>query len=207
MKMSITRALTELKTINARIEKQVDNTSFIAGVIGKGGIPGFASIKEYEDRAKSTYQSIQDLIKRRNAIKSAVVISNAQTAVTVSGKQMTVAEAIERKQAINLDKMLLNKLRSSWQYVVREVEKKNEQVQDRLDKQLEALIGKDARLKSDEHEGFIKTFKEQNEAVVIDPLDIKAEIDKITKNIEEFETEVDFVLSESNTVTFIDIED
>ena len=48
-----------------------------------------------------------DLISRRNKIKSAIIMSNAKTVVEVAGKQMTVAEAIDKKSSIEYEKELL----------------------------------------------------------------------------------------------------
>ena len=41
----------------------------------------------------------------------------------------------------------------------------------------------------------------------IDPIDIDAEIDKLSKEVETFEHNIDFVLSESNSITTIEVPD
>ena len=56
--------------------------------------------EEFKKRTTSDFQSLNDLIKRRNQVKNAIVSSNAVTKVTVGGQTMTVAEAIEYKTII-----------------------------------------------------------------------------------------------------------
>lgn len=46
----------------------------------------------------------------------------------------------------------------------------------------------------------------RNEFEIIDPLNVKQQIEKLSNRIEEFESEVDAVLSESNATTFIEVQ-
>ncbi|GED72527.1 hypothetical protein BRE01_62290 [Brevibacillus reuszeri] len=203
MEISITRGLSELKLLDKRIQKGINETTFITSAIGQKPVSGYTATKEYEQNTEKNHQSIVDLIKRRQIIKSQIVESNAKTKVTISSKSMTVAEAIERKTSIQYDKLLLEKMRRDYIHAVNQVESKNEEVQLRLDKLLEANFGKDSKVKDSEMDAISKPFKEQNEAKLVDPLKLKEKIDTLSKEIDEFESEVDFILSESNTITKI----
>lgn len=207
MEMTITRALTELKLLDKRIQRSIQESVFGGFLVGKKPMTGFVNQEEIEKTAKANYQSATDLIKRRNAIKSAIVQSNAVTYVVIGDKSMTVAEAIERKTSIDYEKMLLNKLKNDYTKLVRHVDSVNEEVKNRLDKHLETLYGKDGKVRASENEELIKPFLQENEAKFVDPLNLKAKIEELTIEIEEFEAEVDFVLSESNTIKRIYIED
>ena len=46
---------------------------------------------------KSSFDSVESLIARETLLKSAVLLSNAVTKVTIANKEMTVAEAIHMK--------------------------------------------------------------------------------------------------------------
>lgn len=205
MKMSITRALAELKLLDKRIQSTMEATTFINFSIGDKPVSGFATTKEFEDKAKSAYQSTLDLIKRRNAIKSAVVLSNAMTQVEISGEKYTVAEAIERKTSIKYEQHLLEKMKGEFATTTRRVEHINDEVKEQLDRQLEVLYGREAKLKVDENNELTKSYREKHEAKVIDPLKLRNEYEKLEKKIDEFLTEVDFVLSTSNTLTEIEV--
>lgn len=207
MEMSITRGLSELKLLDKRIQKGINETTFITSAIGPKPVSGYTSTELYVETTERNYQSTIDLIKRRQKIKSLIVESNAKTMVTISGKGMTVAEAIERKTSIQYEKSLLEKMRRDYNHAVTQVESKNEEVQLRLEKLLEANFGKDSKVKDTEMEAISKPFKEQNEAKLVDPLKLKEKMDTLSKEIDEFECEVDFILSESNTITKINLVD
>lgn len=205
MQISIAKGLVELKLLDKRINRTINDSVLAGFTVGKKVQTGFANTEEIEKRAKSDYQSIKDLIKRRNEIKSAIVVSNATTMVDVAGKSMTVAEAIERKSSIDYDKMLLNKLKQTFTSIVTHVDRVNDDVKNRLDKQLEILYGKEGKTKAVENEELTKAFKEDNEAKFIDPINLKDKIEKLQAEIEDFEAEVDLILSESNALTKITI--
>lgn len=205
--MTITRGLAELKLLDARIQRTVADGAFVAVVVGEKPVRGFQSNEEFSRRAQASLQSAQDLIRRRNAIKAAIVVSNATTYITIGGNRMTVAEAIERKRSIAYEEELLDTLRAQHKNAVQEMEQKNAEVKLRLDRLLEANFGKDAKAKDSEYDAIAKPFMAQNEAKLVDPVKVKSVIDTLTEEIETFKTEVDFVLSESNTLTRITVPD
>jgi len=207
MEMTITRALAELKMLDKRINRTISDSILCGIVVGKKPMTGYQNIEEIEQKAKSDYQSANDLISRRNKIKSAIVVSNATTNVEVAGEKMTVAEAIERKTSIDYDKSLLARMKKLYTHFVNQVDTVNAEVQIRLDRQLEVLYGKEGKVKAGENTDLTKLFLEENEAKFIDPLKIKDKIKELTDRIEDFENEIDFVLSEINTITRITIED
>ena len=94
-RLTVHRALAELKTIDSRITKAINTSKFvIANKHSNEKIDG-KPISEVRENMKSAYQKVTDLIARRNAIKRAVVLSNANTNVVVNGVTYTVAEAID----------------------------------------------------------------------------------------------------------------
>lgn len=82
--ISITRALAEINLLHKRIENKVDNASFVTCVSKKH--KHLVNSDNFANNAKADFQSIEDLFKRRNAIKSAIIESNANTKVKIGGK-------------------------------------------------------------------------------------------------------------------------
>lgn len=207
MKLTVAKALNELKLLDSRISRKI-NESILAGfTVGKKVMTGFNSVEEIEQRAKSDFQSVNDLIERRNKIKSAVVVSNATTSVEISGKIYTVAEAIELKTSIEYKKHLLNRMKNTYAQYVNHVDNTNQAVKNQLDRHLETLFGKEGKTKVSESDDIVKSYMEQNEAKFIDPINLKTAIEKLTNEIEEFESNVDYELNRSNVITEIEIED
>lgn len=206
MEMSITKALRELKTLDARILKKVNETTFAASKKPKENIRGFKTVDEFEKEVKENLQSIKDLMDRRKQIKKSIVESNATTLVEVSGVKMTVADAIERKNFIEIEKTLLRKMNSDYAQSQERVEVNNELAQDRLDTQLNNMISKDGKTDLTAVEGYKKLFWESEETKLIDPICVKEIATRMALDIESFEDDVDVALSEINARTLISIE-
>lgn len=208
MKMSIHRALAELKTLDKRIQRGVSE-KFVALQIGEEAPRGFKDLKAFTEDSKAAYQSVKALIDRRNAIKAGITASNASTGVTIAGEKMTVAAAIDRRDTgLQYDKQLLNSLRRQLQAVESEIERERQDVERRLEQRIQSDLGsKDRKTNADEVENITKTFMKRYKPGMVDPIAIKEEITRLTNDIEQFEMEVDFTLSESNTQTLIEIED
>lgn len=207
MKITITRALVELKTLSSRINKAIDEFKPVAIVTGKKAPRGYTTRDEFERDAKSKAESISSLIKRRNQIKSGIVKANAITIVDIADISMSVAEAIERKNSISFEKDLLTSLSTSYYNAIQQQEILDNKCQEQLHKLLEVNFGKDAKAKSEEIDAISKPYLENNAPKLVDPLDIKKKIEKLENFISKFEAEVDIVLSEANAKTEIEISD
>lgn len=60
-----------------------------------------------------------------------------------------------------------------------------------------------ARTNSDDIENISKTYREHNKAEVLDGVGIDSKINEVEELINRYETESNFVLSESNAITKI----
>jgi hypothetical protein len=136
---------------------------------------------------------------------SAIVISNATTRVTVAGKEYTVAEAVERKRSIEFDKQLLEVMKSQHVSVQREYTDHTNTEQLRVERLISNELGKDSKTSVDTVKALSETFLAENKAEILDPLKLADRIRTMTTEIEDFETTVDWVLSETNGRTLITI--
>jgi len=201
--ITVTRALAQVKSLNDRIERATA-TTFVSHTVGGKHHTG-KTAQEIEVQLKQNLQSVQDLITQRSKVKAAIVRSNAVTQVTINGATMTVAEAIERKGSIQLDKALLNQLsvQASQQRAV--VERANVQMQQRLDDLIKTTASKDRKVEESDIKAISEPFERNNKAVLLDPNDVAQVIQKLERDILDFEEEVDFALSEVNAVTKITV--
>ncbi|WP_341323381.1 hypothetical protein NSQ62_07875 [Solibacillus sp. FSL H8-0523] len=205
MSLSIAGALVELKLLDKRIEKATNNALFVSIKQGKDVPKLFKNIDEVNATIKASQQSVTDLIKRRNVIKSAIVVSNATTGVTIAGETMTVAEAIERKNSIEYDKALLFSYQRQLAASIKLVDKHNLDVMQRADMMVQTFLGND-KSKASEAESLRSNFLESHSASLVDPIDIKKIINNLELYIDNFEAEVDLVLSTSNAITYLEID-
>lgn len=204
-KLTVNRALVELKTLDGRIKKSIDNGLFISGHKKSNQKINGYTIDEHKSHIQGCFDKTRDLIKRRNDIKSAVVKSNANTIVSINGKEMTVAEAIERKDSIDYDRSFLSRMKQQFRNTVAEVNRNNEDIQEKLNTYLQSILGGKDKADPKDVEQYTKMFFEKNEFELIDPLKLESKIQIMEDEIDAFFLEVDSVLSESNAVTHIHI--
>lgn len=212
-KMTIHRALAELKTMDDRIEKAIDSVTYVMAVKHSAEKINGVPIAEFKENIKSGYQKVCSLMARRDAMKRAVVLSNATTKVTVAGKEYTVAEAIEQKNhGMEFKKYLRNTLVSQQRTAQANLDANSGEV---LEKKAEqyvlSVIGaqpKDSKMSVDSEamKALRKTYIENNTYDLIDPIGVTKVMENLLDEINEFETEVDAALSVSNAVTVIEFE-
>ena len=207
--MTIHRALSELKLIDARIEKAI-NVVEPTGLMQKDkGVNGFYAKDEFEKDVKSKYQSVTDLIDRKNAIKSAIVKANGITTVIIGERNMTIADAINFKTVILVKKNLINALTKKHNSVKAKFTQENERINNVALENAKIMIGKqgDDRVKpnDDDVKNIVDPFVKRNEVHLVDPLKVEELTEILQDEVNEFEAEVDAVLSEINAITKIKI--
>lgn len=207
--MTIHKALCELKTLDARITKAIGDTVFVFANKHSNAKVSGVSIQDYCAEIKAGYQSVQDLMRRRDAIKSAVVQSNAETKVTISGREYTVAAAIEMKNhGISLMQTLLKKMEKDNRMARTEANRANgDSLENRADEYVKSLYGSsDMKNASEEIKKVRADFIAAQTFEVVDPIGIVAEIGKLEKEINGFLVDVDSALSVSNALTSVTVE-
>jgi hypothetical protein len=206
MKISITRGLSELKVLKNRYEREIREAKLIGVSVANKMVSPYTSYKpsDFEAQAKSGFQSLVDLEKRIIEIKTKIDQSNFVTKVKVAGEEMTVLEAIEMKNFVDLKEqrlLLLKQQLKSARSSFEEAEKKN---RERIEKNVADQTA--AGTKDAELEAKVKASIESLYPIaLIDPIKVEDEIKKEEKFLEDFKNEIDFVLSESNSLTYIEI--
>lgn len=201
--ISITRALAEVKSLNDRIEKATRQGVFVTVTVG-GKTTNGQDLQSATQTLKSNLQQVTDLIERRQAVKTAIIRSNAVATVTINGKELTVAEAIERKGSIDKERALMSVLQQQLGQARAVTERNNVQMQGRIDTMLQAAVGKERKATEDELEAISKPYTSSNVTAPLDPNGLEAVILKMEADINGFLFEVDFALSEANAKTLIE---
>ena len=206
-KMLVTQALNELKTLDSRIMRAINSATFVTSAkICEKNVTSNMSKEDFNANAKANLQSIDDLISRRKNIKSAVVLSNAVTMVTVANIEMTRAAAIERKTSIEYEKTLLRQMKNQYMSAQQNVDRNNEKMEDSIEKLVNTAFGKDSKtnIKSEDYSAIADPYKEKNEWGLVDPIDILSQITKREEEIDAFLSEIDSCLQISNCTTYIE---
>ena len=207
--MTIHKALCELKTLDSRIKKAIEDSVFVfANKHANAKVSG-KSISDYRVEVKAAYQSATDLIARRDAIKRAVILSNATTKVRVGGKEYTIAEAIEMKNhGIPTKQSLLNKLRTDSCRARKDADDNNGEILElRADEYIKNLYANaDMKNLSDEIKKMRADFIAAQTMELVDPINIDTEMKRLEEHIAAFTVEIDAALSVSNALKEITVE-
>lgn len=212
-KMTVHKALAELKTMDDRIMKSIRDNTYVLAVKHSAEKINGMTVKNFMDKMKSGYQKTTDLIARRDAMKRAVVLSNATTKVKVGDNEYTVAEAIEMKNhGMEFRSALLRQMNSAYVSAQTELNRNSgETLEKKAEKYVLDVINaqpKDSKMSVDSEamKALRKTYIENNTYDLVDPLDVAKIMEALDAEINEFNAEVDAALSVSNALTVIEFE-
>ena len=207
--MTIHRALAELKLIDSKIEKAISVIEPTGIMQVNKLVNNFYKKEDFENDAKSKYQSVIDLIERKNKIKSAIVTTNGITEVEISGIKMTIADAINFKSIIVFKKNLIATLIKKHNAIKSKFTIENEKIEKIALENAKIMIGKEGDNKinptDEDVKNIIEPFVKRNEFHLVDPLKVEELTEKLQKEVSDFEVEVDAALSEVNAITIIEI--
>lgn len=207
-KMTVHKALAELKTLDDRINSEITGSVFVRAnrhsntkIFGK-------TIADFMADTESSYQSVKALINRRNAMKRAVVLSNAITKVEIGGVEYTVAEAIEMNNH-GMENLvdLRDCLREQYSSIKRMVESENgDKLVKACENYVQATFGTKEKINNPDIEIAQKAYMANNTYDIVTGFDIEKVIKELTDRIDAFKAEVDSALSVSNALTVIEFD-
>ena len=211
--MTLTRALAEVKHTRSKFERQLQSARFCAvsqgldtskRLISEAGAVG---IEAFEKAAASSMQGCTDLIKRYYAIRKALIHANVITKVKIGSVEMTIAEAIERKTSIAMEKQLLIAMRNQFAAAQSANDQLNTRLLDTIERSLLQIYGTERSQVTEAQSRIIGESKRREfEPAIVDPLGLLKLIEVLTTDIEDFENEVNYSLSEVNASTSISVE-
>ena len=183
--MTVTRGLTELKKLQRKIDRKISEAKWTG--------------KNLPADPKEVLQSINDMIKEKHNLKLKIMACNMVTTVVVAGATVTVAEAIQMKDTEKNIGRLLGTLRYELSDAREKIERDKSKSEDKLQKLLESF-GKDItpELIKSTSDAFWLANTLVIESGTLDLAKVTAELQETH---EDFESEIDFILSESNAVT------
>ena len=208
-KMTIHKALSELKILDSRIQKEIGDASLCVANKHSNAVVQGVPISAFVIRARSKYESIRTLINRRNAIKRGVTRSNAVTTVSIGGKEYTVAEAIDMKNlGMEHLKYLCSVVENQFEAAQTVAARENgDKLEQRADTYIQSLYqNADKKNLSDEVKKVRDDFVKSQTVEILDPIGSPEVAKSLRDEIDAFMSEVDSALSVSNALTEIVVE-
>lgn len=206
--MNVHKALCELKILDSRIDSVIRSSTFVATKKVASKMVGSQLVDGFKVTERGNYGSAMDLIRRREAIKRAVVLSNATTKVMIAGKEYTVAEAIELKNhGLDGKKKLRDRIAFALRGAENNAEMANSEAERKADLHVQGIAGgKD--MKPEEIKAIRDGYMAGMIVEVVDaiPGGARETLKQLDEELNSFYVEVDSVLSTSNALTKIEIE-
>jgi hypothetical protein len=155
MKITITRALNEVKLLDKRINSAIEN--LVLADVSYAKEPGKVSSRnqympkdDFIKKVKGDFQSVNDLIQRRSYIKAQIAQSNSLTEVNVAGVTMAVAEAIEKKASIEYDRAEWEKIEHELYTDTNTKDRHDKAIETNVNRLIETTFGRDKKTDSEE---------------------------------------------------------
>ena len=206
--MTVHEALCEMKILNKRIARALDEFDPIAtkehGALSINGKPA----DEFISSAKASYQSVTDMIKRMNAIKTAVNQYNAEKHIIVCGKDYTVAQAIYMMSfGMSYQRSLISNLASALKLATSAaIQRNGGSLNERAENAMNAIYGPKEKSDPEAYLNGLKQYKEQHAIEIVDPLNAAKIIQELTKEMDDFDAHVDSAIQTANATSVIEIE-
>lgn len=207
--MTVHKALCELKILDDRILKAIQACQIVGVKKTVARVIGSKTVDQFKADEIANYTSAADLIKRYNAIKRAVALSNATTEVVIGGEKYTVAEAIAMKNHGLTHKTLLrNRIANTLTDAEYTIKRNNDQAEIKADEHIQKNFGTKDTAKLPDLIAERQRYLESISVELVDPLEggAKQILENLDKEISDFTVEVDAALSVSNATTNIEIE-
>lgn len=212
-KITVTRALAELKTLDSRIYKNIGDFDPFEVSVGEKLKGSHSSMKpeDFAKKVREEKQSIKDLITRQTVLKDAISKSNYETKVKLGGEELTIIQVLNRKQTtLKSFERLKNHLESCLVKAKRAFDAAEQERSLSIDKMVTTEINASTsgRISTSEKTDLIEKYSKMiPEVKLSDPAEAEKWLKEIQDYVAQFEHEVDYILSESNSTTIIEIPD
>ena len=200
--ISITRALTRVKVIEKQLE-QLSYDKYVRSVLEQD--KDKKQSEDFKSESKSNFDKFNSLFDESVALQKAIRKSNEDTLVRISGKEMTVSEALILKSLIEYKQQLLSNIRDQNSNANNEIEKAETQIESKAQSFVQSLKTENQSQIDDAMKvGRLSATKELRK-VRLTGLNVEQILKEDLEFVQEFLVEVDYVLSESNATTLIEI--
>lgn len=207
--MTVHEALSELKRMDGRIQDAIEDATFVATKTHSSKQVNGKDVEKFKCDARASYDKVNDLINRRNALKRAITLSNARTTLEINGKQYTVAEVIDMKSCgCSFTRLLIDRMTAQLNRANKNLDyNESKEFQTTIDNYLVSLFGsKESRTASAEIQKAREDFIAMKSIELIDPIVVADKIQKLTDEVTAFTSKCDSALSVSNALTTIEFE-
>lgn len=215
--MTIRKALTQKKVLDNQIA-ELSSTKFVAVATSNRTVIDGLKQKDWVSDAKARFQSLNDKLKRREALANAIMQANATNTVSVKKfigvdkqsdevENISFASAIARKKYLNdlLQTVVLDMqravLQNSKEYQLAE-RHTDDKVTERLYQEFSSVTQASGKVRQERE----KELRDQYAVELLDPNKLAENLMSFKEYIENYLAEIDSILGHATEVTEITVE-
>lgn len=214
MKITLHRAIAEIKSTNDRLDKLTKCGTFVAVKNKATGLSaGGRKIDAVEKEIIGCLDKFNALYDNLTKLKFALVGANSgikshDDLVTeeVCGNQYTILEILALKQIVKHKVGLLTKLKIDLTNAKADIDRRMAAEDSKLQRTIAQLNNNDADNKEVTIDMITKTYWRSNGFELIDPINIEDLIERLEKETCAYEVEIDAALSQANALRTIEVD-
>lgn len=201
--LTLTRLLSEIKTTEERLMKLPVIVGVSPNSTGRVSEEN-ENVEEFKKTSQSRFDTWSALAERLVKLRAARNKANATTFVTVCGKSVTMDEAIVMKSLLNLQKQAVEGFKKQIGLVETYVTRADNEVKAAVDKSIAQSIASQT-LTEEQTKLFQDMYQKSLGKSMVIGESVKVGIKKLEDHITSFSAEIDYVLSEANSTTKVEI--
>lgn len=206
-KISITRALAELKNIKSKISSVEQEVTKYAGAIFKDGftiLDGQVSEKEFFTRYEDLSKELKDLKDKYRKIKLKLAEANVVTKLTINGESLSINEAIILKEQLESETYFIDNNINVLSELSKKYKSKEDSNTEYLNKLIEKMTGGNRAVKDSDTDSIKKMFDKFNSVKLV-TIKSSSELFERRSEIDRIINEINLTLVEVNSSTYIEV--
>lgn len=217
--MNIRTALKERKLLDKKIEQLSFEAVIVKPYRADNPFIGMKTPDEFSEVIKSEFQSLQDMIKRREAINKAILDINAKTMIDVPAfvsfckinegetETISLAAAIARKNYYKNEMAnYINRINDRIGSITREISNMQDSARKEIEKTIRMRFDGVQNISQSVYDEFVKQQEEKYEVKILNPLNIDSIMRDAVDKLNDYINNIDNKLSEKTETTYFDVE-
>lgn len=203
--MSLTRVLNEIKLTEKKITSLGAQNLSLLAIARNGQISNIGCVDNLKKNAEAYKQSLSDLINRRYTLKATLLKANNETIVDFGGLSLSIAEVIDRKNYLSVEASIYTHISRNITTLYTEYNKIQVDVDRIVEGAVSNALSSDGKKDPKLAEEVTKSIRLVNNYTIEDPVKIEEWVKERSEALIEYESNIDFVLSEINAKTEVEI--
>lgn len=202
MGISLHRVIAEIKSLEERLNLSVP---VVAACSSKDQMVGNLTKEKFEAQSQGAIDEFTANLSRLRKLKAARNLANSTTVVKIAGSEMTIDEAIIYKVTSEKLRTFVQFVKSQMVAAANQVAIASAEVEKKIEAQAIAIGGSTKKIDQNELDTIRRMFQKSTGKEIAIGSNVEDFIAKATKSLDEFAVEVDYVLSEANAKTLVEV--